>query len=384
MTTQPQMFRINPDTKDSQPVQEVEFQHLGFQERRDIQEWVAQNPSILGEDLLIIGKEFSGFDRTNERLDLLAVDRDGQLVIIELKRDDSGADAHWQAIKYASYLRHAAAGNLIGMLSDYEEISEDEAGQKLLQHLNTDDLNSLNYSQRIILVSHRFAPEVTSAALWLNNEADKDLITCVQLTPYHDLSTDSLYIQGSTIIPLPGAENYTVSIGDPSQQPAPGRRSTFGENLQKTFQRSAKHEATPFLREVADITISDLAAEIRPDRRSKWAGQQGHGQGRSYNLWYSTEPWSNWGVSYRFRLWRTEQPDTWQAYVSFNHNLPGLADAITGIAIHPEQTADAEGIAIYLGNGSLNDPDFKERLAETMRRLIENYHPCRHGTPGRA
>ena len=62
----------------------------------------------MGEDLLIVGKEFSGFDGINERLDLLAVGADGRLVIIELKRDDSQVtDAHWQAIKYASYLRDA-------------------------------------------------------------------------------------------------------------------------------------------------------------------------------------------------------------------------------------------------------------------------------------
>ena len=102
MSGEPKMFRINPENRQSQAITEVEFSNLGIQERRDLQEWIAANPDILGEDLLIIGKEFSGFDRTSERLDLLAVDWDGKLVIIELKRDDTGADAHWQAIKYAS------------------------------------------------------------------------------------------------------------------------------------------------------------------------------------------------------------------------------------------------------------------------------------------
>ena len=74
-------------------------------------------PGILGDDLLIVGKEFSGFDRTNERLDLLAVDADGRLVIIELKRDDTGADAHWQAIKYASYLSDASQEDIVAMLA---------------------------------------------------------------------------------------------------------------------------------------------------------------------------------------------------------------------------------------------------------------------------
>ena len=184
MSADPQLFRIDPDSRESEAISEVDFAQLGFQERHDIQEWVAANPGILGEDLLIIGKEFSGFDRTNERLDLLAVDADGKLVVIELKRDDTGADAHWQAIKYASYLHRVDADRIIEMLAGYAEVSKADAANKLLQHLNADDLNALNNDQRIILASHRFAPEVTSAALWLNEKAPGDnLITCIQLTP---------------------------------------------------------------------------------------------------------------------------------------------------------------------------------------------------------
>ena len=74
MSGEPQLFRINPENRQSDRIEEVDFTRLGFQERRDIQEWVAANPGILGDDLLIIGKELSGFDRTSERLDLLAVD----------------------------------------------------------------------------------------------------------------------------------------------------------------------------------------------------------------------------------------------------------------------------------------------------------------------
>jgi hypothetical protein len=57
----------------------------------------------LGEELLIIQKEFDGFQDTNERLDLLALDKQGCLVVIENKLDDTGRDVTWQALKYASY-----------------------------------------------------------------------------------------------------------------------------------------------------------------------------------------------------------------------------------------------------------------------------------------
>ena len=100
MSNQPRLFRVNPETQETAGLEEVDFTTLRFQERRDIQEWIVANPRVLGEDFLIVTKEFSGFDGTRERLDLLAVDRRGEFVIIELKRDDSGTDAHWRAIKY--------------------------------------------------------------------------------------------------------------------------------------------------------------------------------------------------------------------------------------------------------------------------------------------
>ena len=67
MTSEARLFRIDQTNGKSGEVAEVDFKSLGFQERRDIQEWIVDNPSILGEKLLVVGKEFSGFDRTNER-----------------------------------------------------------------------------------------------------------------------------------------------------------------------------------------------------------------------------------------------------------------------------------------------------------------------------
>ena len=58
----------------------------------------------------------------------------------------------------------------MGMLAEYKKVSPGDAAQELLQHLGADDLNALNNDQRIMLASHRFAPEVTSAALWLNDK----------------------------------------------------------------------------------------------------------------------------------------------------------------------------------------------------------------------
>ena len=46
MGAEPQLFRINPENRESERIEEVDFARLGLQERRDIQEWVAANPGI--------------------------------------------------------------------------------------------------------------------------------------------------------------------------------------------------------------------------------------------------------------------------------------------------------------------------------------------------
>ena len=186
------MFRINSAEKKAQRVKEVEFSELGLTERYDIQEWVSATPEILQPELpeprqpglLMIAKEFSGFDKVRDRVDLLAVDRSGALVVIELKRDDSGEDVHWQAIKYASYFRRARAKKIVKMLAEHENISQEDAGIRLAEHLDEGNLDVLNHRTRIILASHRFAPHVTSAALWLN-EAGR--AKPVHLRPVHTL-----------------------------------------------------------------------------------------------------------------------------------------------------------------------------------------------------
>lgn len=284
------MFRINPEKKESEAVEEVEFSALGLRERDDIQEWIAANPSILSEDLLIISKEFSDFDRTKERLDLLAVDERGELVIIELKRDDSGVDVHWQAIKYASYLHEANARQIVGMLARHKGVSEEDARSALEKHLGMDNLAILNKRQRIILASHRFALEVTSAALWINAQVGRPLITCVQLTPYKDGDTNTLYLQANTLIPPPGTESYSIGIG-PAQEDDDRGRSGF--TRQDGGRQAEYDEVKHFFAKVEERAIGNLSEEFRPDRRIRY------GRWRYTHIWYSREPWDNWKLCYR-------------------------------------------------------------------------------------
>ena len=66
------MFLIDTQSKKAISLEKRTFSELKLSERFDLQDWIANNPRILGENFLIIQKEFDGFYDTNERLDLLA------------------------------------------------------------------------------------------------------------------------------------------------------------------------------------------------------------------------------------------------------------------------------------------------------------------------
>lgn len=373
MSNGPKLFRIDPDTRKSTSVREVDFTQLGLKERSDIQEWVAAHPDILDDDLLIVAKEFSGFDRTSERPDLLAVDSQGVLVVIELKRDDSGADAYWQAIKYTSYLRHADAEAIIGMLADYADISQEDAEDRLVKHLDADDLETLNREQRIILASHRFAPEATSAVLWLNERfAGESLIMCVQLTPYRDEAANALYLQANTIIPLPGEEEYIVQVGSKNIQVSSGR--SLGEKLSRTFARNKGDEVSRFFRQVRDIVLRNLSDAVKPNKHSRWAAGTSV---RYYRFWYKHPPWKNWGFAYGAYLDPVEDGDTQRkARVGVEYGAvdPELKAKIEALHIHEDQEKSGDAIMVFHASDELED-DFANAIAGTFRKFIETITP---------
>ena len=102
------LYRLDPKRQKLDPVGTTTFTALELKERGDIQEWVKAEPGILfpetGDDLLLVTSEFDGFDKTRQRLDVLAMDKGGRLVVIELKRDTSSTTAHMQVVGYAAYV----------------------------------------------------------------------------------------------------------------------------------------------------------------------------------------------------------------------------------------------------------------------------------------
>ena len=214
------MYQIDKGKNDIKKLEKRLFSDLGFRERDHLQEWIAKHPEVLGEELLIIQKEFNGFDDTKERLDLLALDKDGGLVIIENKLDDSGKDVTWQALKYASYCSTLVKGQIVDIYQKYLDKYESggDAKAQIVGFLNEEDFDSIvlnkGVRQRIMFVANKYRKEVTSTVLWLLEQQIQ--IQCFKATPYS--MGDELFLQIDQIIPTPEAKEFMIGISAKNQE----------------------------------------------------------------------------------------------------------------------------------------------------------------------
>ena len=95
------LFGIHPDGKFGEYVQTpFQIDH----EEAVLEDWLESNPDGIIEDgkILIIGRQvatnFGGF------IDLVGIDRQGDAVVVELKRNRTPRDTLAQALEYASFV----------------------------------------------------------------------------------------------------------------------------------------------------------------------------------------------------------------------------------------------------------------------------------------
>lgn len=214
------MFIVDKESNRITPIESKSFHDFGFKEREHLQEWIANQPDCLGESLLIIQKEFDGFSDTNERLDLLALDKSGAVVVIENKLDDTGKDVVWQVLKYVSYCSTLTKQQIKEIFQSYlDKISPGEkAEDKLVEFYDNRPFNEIilnEHDQRMILVAGgEFRKEVTSTVMWMLGHGIN--LKCFKFSLKRH--NDKIFLDVEQIIPVKEAEEYLIKMADKSRE----------------------------------------------------------------------------------------------------------------------------------------------------------------------
>lgn len=206
------MYRLNRERNLLEEITETTFYESNLKERQHIEEWLRKNPEIMGEELLIIGHEYDDFEN-NERIDLLAIDKEGNIVVIEVKRDNSGISVDFQALKYVSYMSRRTLKEIIEIYSKYIDDNSLQLDpiQEIMEFLNVDDeslLNDMiNNTQRIIIIGKEFDKRVLSVCAWLYENGIN--VKCISIKPYK--YNEEIFIDTNQIIPPEKIEEYYIN-----------------------------------------------------------------------------------------------------------------------------------------------------------------------------
>jgi hypothetical protein len=244
-------------------IEATTFNNEGILERRHLQAAIKQQIDVIAPNCLVISEEFSEWSGSQRRIDLLAVDREGNLVVIELKRTETGENMELQALRYAAMVSTLTFSRAVEIYRDYLVSigSEVNAESDLLEFLGWEGAQGGDFALdvRMILVSSNFSKELTTSVMWLN---ERNLnIRCVRLIPYK--YQNQVLISVEQLIPLPEAESYQIKIKKQSEEKREARQSSK-DYTQYSFQGNAYNKRKLVLA-VVHKWISDNKPGTLPD-----------------------------------------------------------------------------------------------------------------------
>ena len=215
------------------------FTALDMQEPRDLEPLLMTNIEAIAPGTMIIENQSSPWSDSNKLIDILAIDKHANLVVIELKRDDA-RDADLQALRYAAMISNMTFDELTERhrrhLARHSLEVDHEPRQRILEFLGWDDdvdEDDFGNKVRIVIVASDFSKELTTTVAWLlDNNMERMSIECVRLQPYTLNGTTILDIQ--TVLPLPDISDYQVSLKRKRDRGLAERKERKGDSMDYT------------------------------------------------------------------------------------------------------------------------------------------------------
>jgi hypothetical protein len=224
------------------------FKSLGFKEGK-IERLIKDNIGIFTkeeESLLVVGQQV--INESKGRSDLVAIDGEGNLVLIEIKRDKKDIETRSepfeiQAIRYAANLANIKTPEELAnqIFSRYIEKNIIEFKDELTNDISFNELalikinnylksnasqTTFNLKQKVILIASEFDLQTLSAVAWLNkNKVD---ISCYSVEPYKN--GKDILLKLNKLLPLKSYEEFYVNVLN-NREIKHSEKSSMRENL---------------------------------------------------------------------------------------------------------------------------------------------------------
>jgi hypothetical protein len=172
------------------PVEGTSLGAAGLRERTDLQRLLRDQVQADSPDTLVIAEEFGEWTESCRRIDLLGIDKDANLVVIELQQTEDGGHIELQAVRSAAMVSTLTSQRAIEIFGRYLEARGlgDDAEHRMLEFFEWDEFDEDKFAQDVPLVpvSGDVSREPTTAVRWLNEKALDVRGVCIKPYTYEE------------------------------------------------------------------------------------------------------------------------------------------------------------------------------------------------------
>lgn len=149
--------------------------------------WLENSPwAIAQEPLLIIGRQTSATQEEYGTIfpDLMGLDKEGNIVIIELKKGRTPREVIAQLLEYAAWANDLSDDKINDIFTMYKSSgSENSLDKAFVETFEADDFPSLNQRLRLFIAAEEITPSVSKVCRFLRQVHGLD-VNCIQFKIY--------------------------------------------------------------------------------------------------------------------------------------------------------------------------------------------------------
>ncbi len=159
----------------------TEYKETTANKEKDIEDFLEKHPKVLKTDIIIIGRQIQTKDKGI--IDLMGIDRKGDIIIIEIKKGLAPRDTVSQILEYAVWTKYRSYDELNNIAKKHHL----GAHQDLYKRFESEFKNApdgFNQSQELYIVAKEFDDKTKDMCKYLDTNGIK--VRCVEIKFYEN------------------------------------------------------------------------------------------------------------------------------------------------------------------------------------------------------
>lgn len=164
-------------------VVQIKKENLDYESR--LEKWLIEDISILSSNLAVVGTQV--VTSFGKKIDILAINYIGELIIVELKRDKTYREVIAQALDYATWIKDLSYEDLNNILNQYGKSEYKDIGDLFTASFNkeVDDID-FNSDHKMLIVGSEIDDSTIRIIDYLSNEPYSVNINAVNFNYFKD------------------------------------------------------------------------------------------------------------------------------------------------------------------------------------------------------